>query len=298
MVITRIIPMPQMELLTNKKRTWADRRKPKTISGAPLNNPSILEAKFARLLDDATRDMCDRVKAELLKFFDHPLADDYFKIAMDASISSQAKILTNKLMTKFNSIFADFAVKAAEYQMNAINKASSTAVHMSLKELSGGLSLPTVGFTADMRQILNASTIEIVSLIKSISAQYLGGVQQAVVRSIAGGRGLADLVPYLEKQKGITVRRATMIARDQTRKAMNNLNRGRMQKCGLKKFKWLHSGGSAHPRPLHIRLSGQVFSFDDPPIIDENTGERGIPGQAINCRCRMQPVIDFSDDDE
>jgi len=89
------------------------------------------------------------------------------------------------------------------------------------------------------------------------------------------------------------VRRARMIAHDQTRKAYNNLNRGRMEKLGLKKFKWLHTGGSAHPRKLHQMLNGLVFSFDDPPIIDEKTGERGIPGQAINCRCRMQVVLDL-----
>ncbi|RIQ43658.1 phage head morphogenesis protein, partial [Bordetella avium] len=33
---------------------------------------------------------------------------------------------------------------------------------------------------------------------------------------------------------------------------------------------------------------------DNPPIIDKTTGERGLPGQLINCKCRMRPVIDFS----
>jgi SPP1 gp7 family putative phage head morphogenesis protein len=199
-------------------------------------------------------------------------------------------------MKKFNSIFAEFAQRAAETQMNSVDKASSNAVYESLKELSGGLSLPTSAFNSEMKQILKASTIETVSLIKSISAEYLSGVQQAVVRSIASGRGLADLVPFLEKKKSITVRRARMIAHDQTRKAYNNLNRARMEKVGLKKFRWLHTGGSAHPRQLHIDYNGKIFSFDNPPIIVKETGERGFPGQAINCRCRMQAVIDFSDE--
>jgi uncharacterized protein with gpF-like domain len=45
-------------------------------------------------------------------------------------------------------------------------------------------------------------------------------------------------------------------------------------------------------------MDGNVYSFDDPPIIDKNTGERGIPGQAINCRCFMVPVIEFEDEEE
>ncbi len=285
------------ELLTQKKQSWAARRKPKVIAGSPLNNPSVLEAKFAANLEGMVRFMADDVRKEIERFFNKPHSEEYFDSAQDASVSSQARILTNKLMSKFNSVFADFAGRAAEIQMNAVDKASSGAVHESLKTLSGGLSLPTTGFTKEMRQILNASTIETVSLIKSISSEYLSGVQQAVVRSIAGGRGLADLVPYLEKKKGITTRRARMIAHDQTRRSFNNLNRARMEKLGCRKFRWLHTGGAAHPRPLHIKYSGQIFSFDDPPIVDEATGLRGIPGTAINCRCRMQIVLDFSDEE-
>jgi len=42
----------------------------------------------------------------------------------------------------------------------------------------------------------------------------------------------------------------------------------------------------------------EIFSFDDLPVIDRRSGERGIPGQAINCRCRMAPVIEFDNDEE
>ena len=71
-----------------------------------------------------------------------------------------------------------------------------------------------------------------------------------------------------------------------------------MQGLGVKKFKWLHSMGGKEPRPLHKNvLNGNVYSFDDPPVIDERTGERGLPGVLINCRCRMLPVIEFKADD-
>lgn len=283
------------KLLTKRKQAWADKRKPSAVRGTPLNNPAVLEEKYAARLEQLVFRMCDNVDRKLQTLFVDPTATEYFDTAQDASISSQARILSNALMKKFNGMFSQLAPGIAEAQVNAIDKASGSAVHASLQEMSGGLSLPTSGITSSMAEVLNASIVENVSLIKSISMEYLSGVQGQVMRSISSGRGLADLVPYLQKHKEITVRRARMIAYDQTRKAYNNLNRGRMEKVGLKKFEWLHTGGSKRPRELHKRLNGQIFSFDDPPVIDENTGERGIPGQAINCRCRMRPVIEFGD---
>ena len=37
-------------------------------------------------------------------------------------------------------------------------------------------------------------------------------------------------------------------------------------------------------------MNGYVFPIDFPPIIDRKTGERGYPGQLINCKCHMEPV--------
>ena len=42
-------------------------------------------------------------------------------------------------------------------------------------------------------------------------------------------------------------------------------------------------------------MSGKVYRLDDPPVIDARTGERGLPGQAIFCRCTMQPIVKFGD---
>jgi len=51
-------------------------------------------------------------------------------------------------------------------------------------------------------------------------------------------------------------------------------------------------------------MSGEVFSFDDLPVINQENVDRGyegpeqgIPGQAYNCRCTMGPVFDFEEDD-
>lgn len=283
-------------LLTKRKQRWANKRKPETIQGLPLQPNAAVEMRYRKKLHALIDRMTQDVEKELRRFFSAPLAEEYF--ALDESIASQARILMNRLMQKYNDVFAQAAAPMAESMLAASDKASSAALHSSLQQLTGGLSLPTSAISKPMREAIKASVSENVQLIKSIPQQYLTGVQGAVMRSIVGGKGDKNLFEFLGRHKGITQRRANMIANDQTRKAFNNLSRARMERVGLKKFKWLHTGGSNEPRQLHIRMNGNVYSFDDLPIIDERTGERGIPGQAINCRCRMQPVLEFEEESE
>lgn len=283
-------------MLTKRKQRWVDRRKPDLILGTPLNPNAAVEWRYSARLEKLVKKMTEGVEKELRRLFEQEAAHEYF--AQDASIASQARILTNAMTAKFNDMFAAASYPVAEQMVEAANKASSSSVHSSLQTLTGGFSLPTSALSPDMKQVLSASVTENVGLIKSISEQYLSGVQGAVMRSITTGRGMQDLVPYLAKHERITLRRARMVARDQSRKAYSALSRERMKRLGVKKFRWLHTGGSNEPRKLHQEMNGKIFSFDDPPEIDENTGQRGLPGDAINCRCRMQPVIDFEGDDD
>lgn len=46
-------------------------------------------------------------------------------------------------------------------------------------------------------------------------------------------------------------------------------------------------------RELHKQLNNTTWRYDDPPVIDERTGQKGLPGETYNCRC---DAIPFSDD--
>lgn len=47
---------------------------------------------------------------------------------------------------------------------------------------------------------------------------------------------------------------------------------------------------SSRTRPEHLRLNGRKFRWDDPPVINARTGERGHPGHDGHCRCFAEPV--------
>ena len=285
------------KLLTIRKQKWASTFKPNVLVGNPLNPNMGVAAYYNQKLDALIREMVDDTDKQLKKLFDTEHAEEYF--AHDASISSQARILTNALIEKYDALFSGRAPALAEYFAERSDRSSSAAAHVTLKQLSGGLSIKTAQISGDLKDIFKATIAENVALIKSIPQQYLNGVQQAVMRSITNGRGLQTLVPYLQKEHGKTFARARMISMDQTRKAFEGMTRARLERAGIKKFKWIHTGGSNEPRPLHQHtLNGKIFSYAEPPIIDTNTGERGFPGQLINCRCRQAPVIDFGDNED
>ncbi len=281
--------------LTNKRKDWAAKQsEAPTFRGEVIQHSAANGVKHVTAISSLTAQMTAQVKREVMKLFNSDTADQHF--GQDASIASQSRILMSSLSDRFNALFAKKAKPLSEGMVKDAEKASTTNLHSSLQKLSGGMSLKTSLSNAPLQNITKAAVAESTSLIKSIASEYLRNVEGAVLRSITSGNGLQDLVPALEQYEGQTHRRAKNIALDQTRKTYNAINRGRMEAIGIKKFMWHHSGGGAHPRQDHKEMDGTVYSFDNLPVIDQRTGERGIPGQAINCRCTMSPVFDFSKD--
>jgi SPP1 gp7 family putative phage head morphogenesis protein len=270
-----------------------NRPRPQRMRGRALNPNAAIEARYYETLRRLIEEMIRGTHAELAKLFAAPPAEQYF--AQDATVAEQAKVVMADLRARFEAIF-DLASKPVATRMIAQESQSSAAsLQTSLGAISGGLTIKTDFITGGVREVLQASVAENVGLIKSIPGEYFAQVSGAVMRSITTGNGLQDLVPFLRKYEGVTIRRARTIAADQTRKAFSNLNFARMKRVGIKQYEWLHSAGSQKPRKLHIAMSGKIYDLDKPPIIDEKTGQRGKPGDLINCRCRMVPIINFDD---
>lgn len=269
--------------LSETRKAWAEQRGGATFAGKPLAPPDVIEARYKAQLDKLVELMSTVTARELQRLYRTSEAKEA-GLAMDASFSSMAARLIRELQKRFNVLFSDKAGGLAEALVSGISRQAAVGLKESLKEVSGGVTLRTDVVGGAVADVVKASIKQNVALIKSIPQEFFLEIEGEVMRSIQSGRGMADLQPFLEKRYGITKRRAALIARDQTSKATTAINRARMQGLGVKKFRWLHSGGGKEPRPLHKNvLNGQVFSLDDPPVIDEKTGERGLPGQLINC---------------
>jgi uncharacterized protein with gpF-like domain len=283
-----------------KRAAWATQFKVETLRGAPLIIAGSIASRYFDRLDPLIMKMRHEVEREIMAL-DDAFAGDGEAWAMDASIASQARILMGAMRDKFTSLFAQLATDAATQMVQRASKDSAQKLGISLKEMSGQLTLKTDVFNGALRDTLKATVAENVSLIKQkLVTSYFDKVEGQVYRSIASGNGLADLKPQLEEYGVKTRNWAKNVSLDQTRKAYNNINAQRMQALGVKEFEWVHSGGSNHPRKYHRDvLSGKIFAFDNLPHLDgPNKGERGMPGQAPYCRCIMRPIFKFDDEDE
>lgn len=279
--------------LARKRQAYASARGGHTFKGTPLAYSAAVEERYAGTLLRMVREMTGETERGF-KRLDRRFAAD--AVGMDApSFTSQARILTDALRKKFQAAFARRARSTAQRMQRNVEKASSASLHASLKQLSGGISLSTRAVPKAVFEIVKAGTVENVALIRSIPDQYFLGIQGAVMRNIQRGEGTAGILREIQRIGGVTERRAELIARDQTSKATSALNAARMKNLGVRKFEWLHSAGGKEPRPLHVAMSGNIYDLDNPPVIDEKTGERGLPGTLVNCRCRMVPVLDFGE---
>ncbi|MDC9591170.1 phage minor head protein [Xenorhabdus sp. XENO-10] len=276
--------------LRAKREQWATARQA-VMKGKPLHYSAAATDRYQRDLSRLIRRMIKEYQQALTR-----LATDFEPMAMDASFASQTRIWLNKLKRRWDSIFNKKSSELADKFVSQTDLNAKRNLDDSLKQLSGGLTIKTPDRPAEMQERLTAATAENVALIKSIPQQFHFRIESAALRSISqAGEGAKTLLDEIRSIGSVTEKRAQFIAVDQTRKITTAANYERMKSAGIRKAVWHHSGGSAEPRKLHQKLDGQVFELDNPPIIDDRTGQRGLPGELPNCKCFWTPVVDFGE---
>lgn len=261
-----------------------------------LNVNAGIMAWYVKELQKLTKAMTKECREELAVIY----KKGYPQISFDESLSSQARMALNRLREKYGDKFSQRAKVLVASLLKKTNRYANWQFTKSLKDMLGdnakGFALSGSAISPEKSEIMKALLFENVSLIKSIPDEYFKQITGAVARSIENGEGVSWLAKELRTYGAKTDRRAQLIAQDQTRKAYNSINLRNFQDGNIRKFKWLHSGGSRDPRPYHKDvLDGQIFDINDPPVIDPKTGERGFPGQLPYCRCVMAAVLDFED---
>ena len=105
------------------------------------------------------------------------------------------------------------------------------------------------------------------------------------------GKSTKTIAEYIKKEFGVSERHAKFLARNESAIATTSYLQAKYISEGLMSFKW-HTILDGRERPLHHELNGKIFRFDNPPIIDDVTGQRGLPAETFNCRCTFSPIID------
>lgn len=262
------------------------RPKPKPpVSTAPLRPSASIRERYERALDLKVDAMGRSLAKWLLASY--RVANPAILYAMDASPADMLRRAMAKLVKRWLAQFEEFANPTADL----FARRTRDTLKRDLR--NAGF---TVRFrpTAAMTNAFNAVRNENVQLIKSIASQHLDAVAGLVQRTVSAGFDLSVLAGGLEKQLGVTKRRAAFIARDQAGKSLAMMQRAQFLELGYTKGIWRHSAGGAVPRPEHVAFSGKVFDLQTGH--DFGDGEGVVwPGTAIRCRCVMSPALEGFD---
>lgn len=288
--------MTQKSILSDTRELWAQQRGGATFEGNAARVSVKIRNDYDAKLKALAKRMAKDYERQIKKTFSAEIEGKAFD-----SVSGQIGITLNELKTKWGRIFSKFSNIEAKKFIARLDRNVRLSAHNSLRELTKKTTIKTPDYTPEMQNLLRASIKQNVSLIQSIGEDYHNQVESLVFRSITtGGAGAGGISRAIKSNMAMMAsiknygfkadKRASLIARDQTSKLTSAFNAARMQSAGVTEFKWLHSKGGAEPRELHLKYDGQIFRYDDPPVIEKD-GTRGLPGVAINCRCVAVPVI-------
>ena len=255
-----------------------------TGSTAPQRPSAPTRERYAAALDQQVDKMGRSLRKWLLAEY---RANPAVLYAADASPADIMRRAMAKLSKQWLARFAEFATPTADLFARRTRDGL-------------GRDLRNAGFTVRMRQTpamrdaFDAVRNENVSLIKSIASEHLAKVEGLVQRTVAAGFDLSVLAGGLEKQMGVTKRRAAFIARDQAGKSLAMMQRAQYLEMGYTHGKWLHSAGGAVPRVEHVAFSGKVFDLRTGHDFGDGEGPTW-PGVPVNCKCVFGPAIEGID---
>lgn len=148
-----------------------------------------------------------------------------------------------------------------------------------------------IGFGAnsnELKSLLQIKIRENVQLIKTLSDRHFASLESQVLSAITQGKRVEDIEAVIDERFSSMESNAELIARDQVGKINGQLTEITHVGLGLSRYRW-RGVGDERERSSHLDLEGETFSWDDPPIVD---GEAVHPGEAIQCRCFAEPVME------
>lgn len=256
---------------------------PKERVLSPLFPNQGIEASYKRAILKLVEDMNN----SLIYWLSKTYKNNPPEMAQDATTAQIMRDAIQKLIKRWQKRFDAMAPKLANWFAIKASKRSDDALRHILRK--GGISVK-FKMTKAQKDILDATVIENVSLIKSIPQKYHTDIVPLVMNSVRQGRKLDELAKELQKKFKSTKKRAALIARDQNNKATSALVRARQAELGIKKAIWLHSGGGRKPRPTHVANNGKPYDIAK-GWYDPHEKKRIWPGELINCRCVSKSVV-------
>lgn len=118
--------------------------------------------------------------------------------------------------------------------------------------------------------------------IKKWAVKDIAEMREKVQKAVLEGYREDEVQEMLQKEFKIGADKAKFLAQNETSIMLAELKKVVYTDMGYEYFVW-NTILDGKERELHADLNGKIFRFDEPPIIDARTGQRGLPGQTYNC---------------
>ena len=201
---------------------------------------------------------------------------------IDAGEGARVRQLMGGIRERMSKTLPDHDLEALA-QKFAARTSTQQKIQFS-KQLRAALGVDVTVTDRNLSALFEAFVNANVSLIKDIGTKLASDVESTVLRGVQNGTLHTDIAKELQDKFDFSENRAKLIARDQVGKFYGQVNASRQQSLGVNQFTW-RTVKDERVRDEHAELEGETFSYDDPP-----NGE--LPGEAINCRCYAEPVLD------
>lgn len=203
-----------------------------------------------------------------------------------------------KALQDYAKLIGPWAERQSAKLLNQVQKSNKRAYQRKSTAIATALNHNVA--EKDVGDVAARLMIEQVALIQSIPLEAgLRAQKIALEAAIHGNRAAPDqgIIDELQKQLGLSTEvatsRAQLIAITETARANASINQARAMAVGSNQYRWHNSGDEAvrHSHKIYKgkRLQGRIFSWDDPPTLDD--GMTGHPGTFPRCRCFAEPVF-------
>lgn len=191
-----------------------------------------------------------------------------------------------------------WAIRQSSKMLQTVRNSNKRAYQQKSKAI--GIALNLVIADTDVGEAALAILNEDVGLITSIPIEAGLRAQKIAAEAFFNGtraEANEDTIRQLEQEMGFStqaaISRAYLIARTETARANAAFNQARAVSVGSGQYRWHNSGDGAvresHKTYKGRPLQGRIFSWDDPPTLDD--GMKGHPGTFPNCRCFAEPIF-------
>ena len=143
-----------------------------------------------------------------------------------------------------------------------------------------------------LKEIAKSYTTNMQYYIKKWAEKDISEFRKKVQQAVLEGYREDKVQKILQQEYKIGADKAKFLAQNETSIMLAQYRKVTYQRMGFNKFKWV-TIMDGKERELHAELNGKIFSFDNPPVIDERTGQVGLPGTTFSCRCGIIPVSDM-----